>query len=116
MPFAAFCKKCEHYIIGDNLLNIGLTIAKHFEDNHDELPDPNPYFLNWSDFEGNLVELDRDDTAGTFSFTSRLFCSDDYCVAVVTHNNYRSCKRILDMRPPEEQQKYLSVYLCPYFL
>ena len=116
MPFAAFCKKCENYMIGDNLLNIRLVIAKHFEYNHNEFPDPNPYFLNWSDFEGNLVELNRDDTAGTFMFTSRLFSSNDYSVAVVTQKNYESCRNIISTRPPKEQQKYLSMYLYPYFL
>ena len=117
MPFAAFCKKCEHYMIGKRLWNTEQMIAKHFEDSHNKVPAPNPYFLNYAhDFEANLVELDRDDIAGTFMFTSRLFCSDDYCIAVITWNNYHDCARILSKKPPKEQQKYLRGWLYPYFL
>jgi len=102
-------------MIGDGLWNIEREIAEHFKNSHDRPPDPQPYSLQFGrDFEENLVDLWSDEMR-PFTFTSRLFCSDDYCVAVITWNNYYDCVRILSTRPSEEAEKYLEAYLVPYF-
>lgn len=104
-------------MIGEKLWNIKREIAEHFKESHGRSPKPDPYGLIFGrDFEGNLVDLESDDFR-PFTFTSRLFRSDDYCVAVITWNNYYHCQTMLSLRKsPEETQKSLRLTLYPYFL
>lgn len=103
MPFAGVCKKCKYLLIGENKNKIALKIGSHFARSHKTSPKPLPYFLDMSDFKPNLVTL----SSGR-PFTSRLFCSEDYCLAVITGNDYRDCLQ-------DESQKHLSIWLSEYF-
>lgn len=108
MPFAALCRRCKHLMIGETKYDIASEIISHFISSHNASPEPHPHSLDMSDFERNPVFL-ISDRGTTFEFTSRLFCSEDYCVAVITWSNYYDCHR-------EKSQEHLSMVLSEYFL
>lgn len=113
MPFSAFCRKCEHFMIGKNFWAIKKEIADHFKDSHDASPKPNPYSVQFlDDFERNQVDLLDPYYSRPFTYTSRLFSSEDYYIAVITHNDYDGCQA----EPSDDKQKDLRLYLSPYFL
>jgi hypothetical protein len=94
-------------MIGENKYGIASEIVSHFKISHNAFPNPNPYFLDISDFERNLVYL-MSDSGGSFPYTSRLFCSEDYYVAVITWSNYYDCVR-------DKSQRNLHTWLSDYF-
>ena len=119
-------------MIGEQFRNIKQEIDEHFRDSHSGSIERSPYQLDYNrDFEENLVELHSDDFR-PFCFPSRLFCSDEYCVAVITQNNYDACENFekgfslkrfvgaesptsLNRKSTAEKQDYLRSILSPYF-
>jgi len=111
-------------MIGNKLWDIKREIAEHFKDTHGAPPKPDLRKVNFnSDFKQNDVYLESNGSLPLsrapphpFTFQSRLFCSDDYCVAVITYNNYYDCERWLKLKESrEEKQKSLELTLYPYF-
>lgn len=52
------------------------------------LPNPHPTLLDWEDFENVRVTL-MSDYGNIFEYSTRIFVSIDYCIAVITHNDFR---------------------------
>lgn len=94
-------------MIGEAKYDIASELMSHFKNSHNASPDPCPHTLDMSDFERNPVLL-ISDKGTNFEFTSRLFCSADYCVAVITWNDYYDCVR-------DKSQKHLRTWLSNYF-
>ena len=113
LPFAALCQKCKCFMFGQGLLTTGQQVHEHFTKCHDQFPEPNPYFLRWNAFE--VVEVNLDDNGRLFTFTTHRFCSNDYCMVVITKRDYQDCVEIVSGEKPKDVQKGLSVYLAPYF-
>ena len=71
------------------------------------------------DFKENEVYLESSGInapAHPYTFLSKLFCSDDYCVAVIIWDNYSYLQRRLEgEKSPEEKKKSLELTLWPYF-
>ena len=109
MPFAAFCKKCKHYMIGKKLYDIRIELNNHYKNSHNTTPQPEPYKVDFgNDFKPNLVELFHSIAGRNYWFTSRRFCSQDYCIALITNDDYD------DLNPNDPQSK-LSNTLNVYF-
>jgi hypothetical protein len=96
-------------MIGKNLLDIRLKIGAHST----HKLTPSPYGLQMNDFKSNDVEL-MSDAGRFFTYRSQLFCSNDYCVAVIIGKDYDSCVQVTSLES-EESQKRLSSILSVYF-
>jgi hypothetical protein len=108
MPFAALCRRCRFFMIGETKGEITSKVRRHFKNSHSKFPRPDPVFLDMSDFEPNTVYLTRG-SGGRITYSSRLFCSQEYCLAVVTEKDYNSC------RLSGRTQEFLSACLSDYF-
>jgi hypothetical protein len=90
---------------GKNLLDIKLKLGAH--DVH--ILRPSPYGLQMNDFKPNDVEL-MSDAGRFFTYRSQLFCSGDYCVAVIIKKDYDSCIQVTPMESKESQDSFLNTF------
>ena len=110
MPFAALCRLCGTFMIGQRRTEIVSRVRKHFQSAHDKFPQPDPIYLDMSDLEPNTVYLVND--SGTrYTFTSNLFCSKEYCIATITDMDYDKCS--LGSRTQEHFKSRLKDYFPP---
>jgi hypothetical protein len=95
-------------MVGKNKYDIAGKMDEHFNKIHNASPRPPIYFLSINEFKPNYVELMDPDYSNYYIFKSQLFCSDDYCIAVITWKHY-------DMLENEDSQERLSSELEVYF-
>jgi len=119
MPFAAICKKCQHFLIGKDLPNIQIELIDHFNNYHKSTPISQPYAVQYPD-DFNKKKVIRITTIEMYpfrerssSFMTRLFISDLYEIALITNYYYDDCNR--KFSSSEEKQKYFSSRLAVYF-
>jgi hypothetical protein len=114
LPFAAYCKKRGNYLIGKWFVNIQGIIAEHFQKQHNQIPDPNIYTVDFNrDFFANDVELETDEFR-PYTFQSKLFDSQNYCIAVIIGKHFDYLQRELTGKPIEDKET-AELTLYPYF-
>jgi len=109
MPFVAICKECGWVTLSRTLRNVGFRILEHFGKNHKRTPRPHPWRLNMEDFKAHSVFLDNFQiSSGYYIFQSKIFYSYDYCIAVITNDDYNFYK-------DNDNYSYLYNYFKSYF-
>ena len=79
--------------------DIDLEIINHFENAHNRHPVPDPRDVDYNlDFKKALVVAGAvnglciwDGVKAYIYFTTRRYCSEDYCIAVITWKDYKGC-------------------------
>ena len=110
MPFAAVCRKCKTYMIGQTKSDVAQEIRRHYRSTHDQFPHPDPIYLDLGDFEPNVVYL-VDESGNRFTFMSEIFCSKEYCLATVAEKDFDACA--LGTRTQEAFETVLKNYFPP---
>jgi len=77
-------------MLEEKLYQIADAIMQHFRETHNEAPRESPYFLDFNeDFSVYYATPShRDSLWGAHVFRTKRFISDDYCIAVITWENY----------------------------
>jgi hypothetical protein len=120
MPFAARCNKCQNFLIGEHFISIKKELIDHFLESHKNSQYADPLIVQYpTDFEHNFVEVVQNELFpfGTrcIHFLSKLFCSDDYDIAVITNSSYYDSNLIVNTSWPfEEKQEKLYSLLSDY--
>ncbi len=110
MPFAAVCRKCKTYMIGQTKSDIASEIRKHYRSSHEQFPHPDPIYLDLGDFEPNVVHL-VDESGNRSTFMSEIFCSREYCLATISDKDFDTCA--LGVRTQEALEPVLKNYFPP---
>jgi len=90
MPFVAICRKCRCVMLEEKLYQISDAIVQHFREAHNEAPRKSPYSLDFDrDFSVYYATPYHPRSLwDVHLFRTKRFISDDYCIAVITWENY----------------------------
>jgi hypothetical protein len=110
MAYAAICRKCKTYMIGQTKSDAAQEIRKHYRSAHDQFPHPDPIYLDLGDFEPNVAYL-IDESGNRYTFMSEIFCSKEYCLATISDKDFDACA--LGTRTQEAFETLLKNYFPP---
>ncbi len=110
MPYAAVCRKCGTFMIGQMKADVAAEIRRHYRSTHDQFPHPDPIYLDLGDFEPNVVYL-VDESGSRSTFMSEIFCSKEYCLATISPKDFDACA--LGLRTQQSFEPLLKNYFPP---
>lgn len=116
MPFVGICKNCNWTVLGEKLREVVSQLHLHMMMNHKK----DDYFSNWMKYNVNFEDFVRYETElespydlfRTYTFSSKIYYTYDYCIAVITHSDFNSHKNA----STETLYKYFKEYFPPHAL